>query len=631
MAELGIISSLISLKKELKSVYKATADEIKYLIDNGLQEYEVNQKNKFEKVKTFLYRSDPVNFYDVFFPINLYGTRAQGKQYEIDVEKEVNTIFKNNNNYVTIIGNAGSGKSMLIKHIFLYFLKQEMEIPLYIELRNLNSFEGSFYEYIIKNIFNNRLSPNDKILERLMSDGKFLFLLDGYDELYNDNKSRRKDEINQFIDKYRKNYFVLTSRPGANIESLPRFVNLNVSSIKQGDIPKFVNKQLFIIEDNKIWENKIMDVINDPQNSDYADYMKNPLLLTMFIFTFKNHPEIPNLKSKFYYNVFDTLCTRHDAFTKDGDIHERKTKLKIEDFEDVLKWFSYFSYFEGKFNFDKNYLVTKLNIIKQKKQYSYDTEDLIYDLTVSLSIIMLDGLDYKFPHRSLQEYFVALLIAQQSESKKINLYKTKYLDKYSDSDYNLWRLSHELDCYNFELFLKNELDRLISMLDALSIQEKISNYLTNTNQEVSLSTTKKVRLWHKYDNDIMKVYTYCNRNNNENRIPEPVFKMYTYSDSLKLLIETDPWLRNAIDYSHPNYNPVDELEVMPPNKYIIRCPHQIVIVQRGEVNIHLYSYYAEIGLDVFVNNLIDDIKRARNQLVRSIETKRKSNEELFNL
>lgn len=168
------LKSLIDLKDELKTIYKAGKDEIKYLLDDGLLSYAISQKEKFEKLKTFLYQNDRVNFYDTFYPLDLLGIKANGSSYTVSMDKNLIETFKDGN-CVTIIGDAGSGKSMLMKHFFLYFLNYEMEIPLFIELRNLNSFDGSFYDYIIKSIFNNNLSPNNIILERIMSKGRFLF------------------------------------------------------------------------------------------------------------------------------------------------------------------------------------------------------------------------------------------------------------------------------------------------------------------------------------------------------------------------------------------------------------------------------------------------------------------------
>ena len=617
-----IIKSLIDLRGELKSLYKAGKDEIQYLLDDGLLSYAVSQKEKFEKLKTFLYQHDRVNFYDTFYPLDLLGIKPNGNTYTVNIDKNLTETF-NNGNCVTIIGDAGSGKSMLMKHFFLHFLNYEMEIPLFIELRNLNSFEGSFYDYIIKSIFNNRLSPNDTILERLISNGKFLFLLDGYDELHEVTKHKRKDEINQFIDKYRKNYFIISSRRGAGAETLPRFNNLEVSQIKRGEILYFVVKQLSILDNKDILEEKIIKVINDPQNEDYVDYMSNPLLLTMFIFTFKNHPELPHKKSKFYYNVFETLCTRHDNFSKSGDIHERKTKLKIEDFEEILKWFSFYSYFDGKFNFDKQYLVSKLEFIKKKKGYEFDIEDLIYDLTVNIAIIIIDGLEYKFPHRSLQEYFIALLMSQRPSNKKIEGYKLKYFNKERTPEYNLWAISDELDSYYFRLATISELGELLGILNADDIETSTLKYLnlldiTTILNKYEIDTQEII-----FEDGWANVLLYFIKN-----AENVFFSSFSYTEKLQELIEANTILSNSTSYliSLENGDIINERLKDSP---ILDEENHYIIYFTSDINVYLLPYFKEIGLNLFVEGLIDRIKILKNNLERSIINMRVIEDELF--
>lgn len=622
-----IMKSLIDLRGELKSLYKAGKGEIQYLLDDGLLSYAVSQKEKFENLKTFLYQHDRVNFYDTFYPLDLLGVKPNGNTYTVGMDKNLKETFKDGN-CVTIIGDAGSGKSMLMKHFFLYFLNYEMEIPLFIELRNLNSFEGSFYDYIIKSIFNNRLSPNDTILERLISNGKFLFLLDGYDELHEATKHKRKDEINQFIDKYRKNYFIISSRPGAAAETLPRFTNLKVSQIYKYEIIDFIKKQLSILENKGTLEDKIIEVISDPKNEDYMDYMSNPLLLTMFIFTFKNHPELPHKKSKFYYNVFETLCTRHDNFSKSGDMHERKTNLKIEDFEEILKWFSFYSYFDGQFNFDKQYFVSKLEFIKRKKNYDFDIEDLIYDLTVNIAIIVIDGLEYKFPHRSLQEYFIALLMSQRPSNKKIEDYKIKYFDKGQNPEYNLWTISEELDTYYFRAALISELGELLGILNTNDIEISTLRYLNLLNISIILPKPKEDNVFdteqYFLENRWANVLFYFSKND-ENVF----FSSFYYTKKLQELIETNMTLSNNLSYTIASLDNEDIIHERLKDSPILENEGHYVIHFRNDINGYLLPYFKEIGVFLFVEVLIDRIKILKDKLEKSIINMRVIEDELF--
>ena len=57
------------------------------------------------------------------------------------------------NSKITIIGSAGSGKSTIVKYLFLNCIEEKDYIPIKIELRYLNEFDGSLEDYIKERIF----------------------------------------------------------------------------------------------------------------------------------------------------------------------------------------------------------------------------------------------------------------------------------------------------------------------------------------------------------------------------------------------------------------------------------------------------------------------------------------------
>ncbi|HRG89023.1 MAG TPA: NACHT domain-containing protein [Chitinophagales bacterium] len=436
-----------NFKKEILSIVKDIKDEASYFFDSGLPSYIESQYSKYALTKTFIHRNEPVDFYQTYFPITIQGNKERVKLDESSWD-----IFEKSN-CVGVVGQAGSGKSMLMKFVYLNTVQTYIKIPIVIELRNINDFDGSIVDYIYKVIFNNRLSPNKKILERLLDTGSFLFLFDGYDELSLAKKEVVTDDIDQFIDRYSKNYYIVTSRPEANLESIPRFYCYNVCSLSYDEIIGFINKQSDGSSEYNTLSKKIITTIAEKGNEQYRHYLQNPLLLSMFIITYNNYPQLPKYKSKFYWNVFDTLCTKHDSITKKGGYqHERKTKLQNDEIEQILKWLCYQSYFESKIGFDREYLFRKLKTIKQGLGYKYSIEDLVYDLTVSVSIIVVDGLEYKLPHKSMHEYFVASLIKDQNDDDKKKIYNSKMRNvnmRAINKDFNLLGLCMEMDKASF--------------------------------------------------------------------------------------------------------------------------------------------------------------------------------------
>lgn len=455
-----MLDAITNLKDELKQIGKWSIDEINQMLDNGVQKYVVNYQEKFGKTKTFVFRDERIDFYSIYFPLSLQN---KNKKETIKVPKLIDHLFQDSH-CITILGNAGSGKTMLLRHCFLSTLKYSIQIPIVIELRRLNSYEGTLIDYVQDLVFVYKLAQNKNILDRLLGSGKFTFMFDGFDELSLGTKEKRIRELDLFIDKYNNNFYILTSRPGSNAESLSRFNNYHIRSLTAEQIKEFIHLQLCVIEDEGILEQKMLEIINRPESRNYRMYLSSPLLLSMFILTFSNHPELPTLKSKFYYNVFDTLYSRHDTISKSGGyIHEKKSSLEKEQIETILKWFSYISYFESHFLFDKEYLSITLNKVKQSIKIDYNTEHVIYDLSVAISVLIQDGLDYSFPHRSLQEYFTAVLIKELPESiKKDKIYGSKFFHQIWGENLNLWELCNEIDKYCFnKYFLLEQLNEFI--------------------------------------------------------------------------------------------------------------------------------------------------------------------------
>jgi len=435
------------------------ADELKQALSHNLEIYTKNWYNRTSKVKTYIYREGSIDFYSIYFPLKLTKDRRK-----ITIPEDIGKLFEESN-YLTILGHAGSGKTMLMRHFFLSFLRTQTHIPVIVELRELNRYPGSFYEYIATFVFNMKLAANASILERLLDSGEFVFFLDGYDELDLDTKQDRTSQICQFVDRFPHNYYMMTSRPEASAESLVRFENYHICPLSPKQVKGFVSQQINLIPDGKNMEEKIQDAI-DRSDEGISAYLANPLLLSMFILTFGYHPTIPSKKTEFYFNVFDTLFTKHDTITKGGGFtHDRACKLERYQYVDVLKWFSYRTYFKQNYQFSRQLLDSELTDIRQRLGLSYNNDNMIYDLTVAISILLQDGLDYIFPHRSMQEYFAAQLIMSLPEEIRVRkVYDNRVF--MTSNNQNLWSLCMEVNEYEFKKnFISRTLNSVVSNIE----------------------------------------------------------------------------------------------------------------------------------------------------------------------
>lgn len=473
--EIGVkekdINNYFFLNTELLAQFISINKENTYKLTNELiPKYLSTQRKNYAEIKTFLFR-DKRPFDEVYYPTTIK------LRNELIKLKSVEELFLNDKNII-ISGVAGSGKSTLINHLFLSTLKTHQGIPITIELRKLNSFSESIYDYIRKEIFYNEFSSTDKTLHEFLRLGKIIFMFDGFDEIKSDLKQNIINQIETFVDAYSDNRFIITTRPGTYIESIKRFENANVVPLQNHEIIEFINKQKY---DNEEFIERLIGTINHPKNHNYIHYLSNPLLLSMFMLNFENYPELPQRKSRFYENVFNTLYQRHDGTSKHGFQSEKITNLKQDDFEFILKRFCFLSYFEGVFSFDERYLKDKFTLIKAKKvEMLFDNNKLIEDLHVAISIFVKEGLEYKFHHRSMQEYFVAMFIKDLPLDTKKIIYSQKFSGDHDifDNEFNLWQLCLEIDKIIFsENFIIPRAENFLEKIDFEDDKKIIYSFL----------------------------------------------------------------------------------------------------------------------------------------------------------
>jgi predicted NACHT family NTPase len=226
------VSNLI---QPLIDFYRAIDAEWDNFIEIGLTEYLRSQTEKFYLTNTFLHRNEKVRFLDVYYPI-----KAEYKSTKVDFTNAKSAFGKHKN--IMLIGSAGSGKTTLMKHIFLSTIQQRSKIPVLLELRNLNEYNGDFEKLISEKVLKSKVKPSASIFKRALDSGEFLFLLDGYDEIFSGKKQEINRQIEMFIDQYYENSFVITSRPGTGIENFPRFTKFNVCPLTDDDVDGFIRK-----------------------------------------------------------------------------------------------------------------------------------------------------------------------------------------------------------------------------------------------------------------------------------------------------------------------------------------------------------------------------------------------------
>jgi hypothetical protein len=450
------------LVDSVERIYKELKEEWNYHTKEKINKYLDSMMQRYGEVKTILHGNNPKPFYAVYFPLSL---SINGRAIASDA---TSSLFKRRQALI-ITADAGSGKSMLVKHLFNSAINTSYKIPFVIELRYLNSSDASLDKFIDDQV-SLHLSDSPRIKRRLLEDGKLIFFLDGYDEVKKDKKQEVIRSLKEMHERYTSCKFLISTRPYTDLEMLSNLATIHIKPLSTNDVEKFIKKQ---VPDNELSE-RIIQSVSEAGQSKFSSFLKNPLLLTLYILTYKNSSEIPSKASVFYRRVIDSLFIEHDSKTKVGFQRERRSGITYDKFYDVMRKFSFVSFFEDQFVFDKLYATQLIQrIIAKDSACHFGPDDLIEDLKLSFSFWIDDSGTISFAHKSLQEYFCALYIRDLDSRKRQTIYQKLLVKAGEVSDqFNILSILEEIDTCQYlkHYFLPvlNDLKLLLDRSDSVS-------------------------------------------------------------------------------------------------------------------------------------------------------------------
>lgn len=467
---------LVPKFEELKKKWKREDIVIDHFFEDKFTDYlnETYEKNSI--LNTIAFKKREVFLNDVYIPLRLDCSETN-EVHLIDKFKE--EIFKTSNK-ILITDNAGMGKSTLSKKLLLSCIEDNIGVPILIELRRLSKSKGIIEEIL------EQLNPINEILDKqfildLVKRGDFIFFLDGYDEIQLDERTKVTTEIQQFITKANNNKFILTSRPENSLTSFGNFKKFQIKPLEIEEAYILLKKY----DGNGLLSNLLIKKIQEENIfENIREYLTTPLLVSLLFTAFEHKQTIPFKKHIFYRQVFDALYESHDLSKGDSFEREKYSGLGIDEFLRILRVFGYLCLVNNnKIEFTKDQLE---EIIQKSLNYcgniNVQPSKFIKDLLVTVPLFSIDGIYYKWSHKSLQEYFASQFIYLDSKEKQSEILKKICFHNNNEIYINIIDLYESIDPKGFKeiiikklisdylLFLKNTY-RDYTNLDKLERQQ----------------------------------------------------------------------------------------------------------------------------------------------------------------
>lgn len=563
---------------------------------NIFKEYITREYNHLINISSIVNIGENRNLKQLYVPltISLKTESKKNKNFSIQFSKLSSSFMKDN--FKLVVDTAGMGKSTLLKVMFINVVDNNQGIPVFIELRRINK-ENSILDEIIKKLSTLHKNYMREFITHSLERGKFIFLLDGYDEVKIEERSFVSNQILDLTSRLSKNIFILSSRPEDSLKSFNRFYEYYIKPLKKEEAYELLKKYDSFGETSKL----LIDKIENEYYETIKDFMRNPLLCSLLYSAFDYRNTIPFKKHLFYRQVYDAFFESHDLTKSGAFVRDKLSKLGTDDFHQVLRYLGYVTYVNDETEFTKDEILNRIRgFSKLHNTFDIDESNFLKDLTRSVPLFTKDGIFYKWAHKSIQEYFAAQFIYLDSRENKNEILEKLAISsvKYHQ---NILDIYYGIDNFGFN---KN-------------VTKKVLNELFSSLNLVKNSCKKSYNTHHKYRVQLLfgrKFYFgigYSSKLYDKIEIKGEYLHMAVMSQDFSVKITSKPVISNLNLLQENNLPFFEEIIIDDFEGDFLTYAKD----QKKRINIDKEGVFYEVGCDENIINESDEVVQIWNELI----------------
>ena len=398
----------IAIKDLYDFVKKKSKDAVlKWRAEDGINDLYLNIE-QIRNVKSIWQIDRPVDLSKFYVPLCIRLPEHK-RQRLTDL-----SLFENGMP-VLLEGIAGQGKSTVMRYLCSNEMISGSTLPIFIELRRIRSGE-SLFDHMVRflDILGIKLT-NDLLLD-FLAVGKVSLFLDGFDEVDDEIKPCIVDQIEEVCRRQKNCKILVTSRPNQTIKGSAFLTNIKLDNLKGDEYKEVIYK----ISESRDYADSLIKVVEE-HKKDIKGLLCTPLFVTLLVISYKSFQQVPEQLSDFYDSLFRVLLQRHDG-SKPGYSRKKESGLNDSKFKEVFDALCYFSKKQRKQVLLQAELVESTASALKALKLDITPDSFLNDVSDVTCLLVHDDEEWRFIHRSIQDFFSASFIKSRPESQAEKIY-----------------------------------------------------------------------------------------------------------------------------------------------------------------------------------------------------------------